>query len=323
MILHPGLPTIQHRRFNDPLHYAANVSNGDNLLSVLKPGTFTAELISIAIGRMILQRGREMLPRLASTGSRGRVGILGWFGGTRLPVVRGIQMREGDWLSLGEGMESHHRTFGPNDFVTLTLKASDLNRAATDVIGRELTLTAGAVIRPPAELSARLLSMIDAATRVARTQPEVFMAPLAAAALEQALLLPMMSCLSHGNTARRETISRRQRAAIAKRFEMAAEANVDRPMLLQEICQIIGVSARTLRKVCEEQLAVSPQRYLTLRRLHMTREALLRADRHCATVTEIATRYGFWELGRFSGIYKILFGEAPSETLRRPVPLSQ
>src|SRR4051794_4111913 len=181
MTFHQSMPPIYYRRFNDPLHYAANVSNGDNLFSVLKRGTFTAELTSIAIGRMTLQRGREVLPRLASMGSRSRVGILGWFNETQLPVVRGTQMRQGDWLSLGEGMESHHRTFGPNFFVPLALHASDRARAEIVVIGRKLRVRGGTVIRPPAELSARLMSMIDAATRVTRTTPEVFMAPLAAA----------------------------------------------------------------------------------------------------------------------------------------------
>jgi len=63
---------------------------------------------------------------------------------------------------------------------------------------------------------------------------------------------------------------------------------------------------------------MGPTRYLWLRRVHLARRALGRADPATATVTEIATNYGFWELGRFSVAYRSLFGESPSSRLRRP-----
>ena len=34
-------------------------------------------------------------------------------------------------------------------------------------------------------------------------------------------------------------------------------------------------------------------------------------------MTDVATLHGFYELGRFAGEYKALFGEAPSQTLHR------
>jgi len=63
---------------------------------------------------------------------------------------------------------------------------------------------------------------------------------------------------------------------------------------------------------------MSPMRYLWLRRMYLAHRALRTADVAVATVTEIATNYGFWELGRFSVAYRSLFGEAPSASLRRP-----
>jgi AraC-like DNA-binding protein len=63
---------------------------------------------------------------------------------------------------------------------------------------------------------------------------------------------------------------------------------------------------------------MSPKRYLWMRRMNLARRALRSADLEYTTVTEVATKYGFWELGRFSVTYRSLFGEPPSAALRRP-----
>jgi AraC-like DNA-binding protein len=77
-------------------------------------------------------------------------------------------------------------------------------------------------------------------------------------------------------------------------------------------------SDRTLRICCQEHLGMSPMRYLWLRRMHLARRALRMADPAAATVTDIATNYGFWEFGRFSVAFRSLFGETPSASLLRP-----
>jgi AraC-like DNA-binding protein len=55
-------------------------------------------------------------------------------------------------------------------------------------------------------------------------------------------------------------------------------------------------------------------------RLSQARRSLLSADGKSATVTEIATSFGFVELGRFSVEYRKAFGESPSQTLQRTSP---
>jgi AraC-like DNA-binding protein len=87
---------------------------------------------------------------------------------------------------------------------------------------------------------------------------------------------------------------------------------------LSEVCAAIGTAERTLRVVCEQHVGMGPIRYLNLRRMHLVRRALLRTAPSTATVTQIATDYGFWELGRFSVNYRAIFGETPSATLHRP-----
>jgi AraC family ethanolamine operon transcriptional activator len=70
-----------------------------------------------------------------------------------------------------------------------------------------------------------------------------------------------------------------------------------------------------LRDALNEVHGVSPQRYLLLRRIHEAHRALREGDR-AGSVTDVALRFSFWELGRFAGQYRAEFGELPSATLR-------
>ena len=104
---------------------------------------------------------------------------------------------------------------------------------------------------------------------------------------------------------------------ILRRLEELLEANPDRILYLTELCSATGVSERTLRTCCHEHLGISPTRYLWLRRMHLARRGLRVADTAATTVTDVATSYGFWELGRFSVAYRSLFGESPSAVASR------
>jgi AraC family ethanolamine operon transcriptional activator len=86
---------------------------------------------------------------------------------------------------------------------------------------------------------------------------------------------------------------------------------------ISELCRIAGMSERSLRYAFNEEFGLSPHKFLAMRRLHAVRQSLLIANPAISSVTETATSYGFFELGRFAGMYRAHFGELPSETLQK------
>jgi AraC-like DNA-binding protein len=84
-----------------------------------------------------------------------------------------------------------------------------------------------------------------------------------------------------------------------------------------EICAATGVSWRTLDRAFKERFGIGPKAYLQRLRLTGVRNDL--ADSPPDTfIADVANIWGFWHLGQFAQDYRKLFGELPSETLRRP-----
>lgn len=58
----------------------------------------------------------------------------------------------------------------------------------------------------------------------------------------------------------------------------------------------------------------SPKEYLKARKMQMVRSDLLSGN--AESVTDTATRWGFWHMSQFAADYKKAFGELPSETMK-------
>ena len=81
------------------------------------------------------------------------------------------------------------------------------------------------------------------------------------------------------------------------------------------VCAAVGVPERTLQLYFRQVFGTSPRGWHRLVRLHRARR-LLAAGGRSTSVTEVALRCGFDQLGRFAVDYGRLFGEKPSDTLR-------
>ena len=108
---------------------------------------------------------------------------------------------------------------------------------------------------------------------------------------------------------------------IVDRFVQLARANLDKPTRIPDLSRAIGVEPRQLRRACQAILGVTPVSHLHTLRLSEVRRTLTTPDGAASTITEVASRFGFHELGRFAAAYRAAFGEHPSETRQRTLSI--
>lgn len=89
------------------------------------------------------------------------------------------------------------------------------------------------------------------------------------------------------------------------------------PPTIQRVAAASGVSPRTLTRGFRRHRSTSPKAMLRTLRFQCVRDALFAAEPGATTVADIATAWGFYELGRFAVEYRKRYAEKPSATLRR------
>lgn len=94
------------------------------------------------------------------------------------------------------------------------------------------------------------------------------------------------------------------------------EAHLHQPLSLPQLGQLCGVSARTLQAGFQRFLGLSPVDYIRQRRLAAVHEALRLAPPG-QTVTQVLLAHGVHSFSHFTRAYRLRYGCAPSDTLRR------
>jgi AraC-like DNA-binding protein len=231
------------------------------------------------------------------------------------PVVwNGAELRSGDIVFHSQGECMHQRTSGASHWAFISLEPKFLARYGKALTGLDLTPPpVGRILRPPPAIAARLLRLHTKACRLAETKPKIVVHHQVARSIEQDLLRILVTCLTAG-AVHDDTVPQPGHPNIMIQFEDMLASYFNRQLRTSEICASIGVSERTFRACCAEFLGLGPSRYLRLRRLNLVHAALLRAD-PAARIKEIASRYGFSELGA----YRRVFGETPSNTLQHTI----
>jgi AraC-like DNA-binding protein len=313
------MPGSGAQTFFDPDDYQAGLRQSQIDLVVTCSGAFQARETWVELDRIYLLRCQEEHSRIAYLSLPPALAFVAYRTDPGPPPLwAGMELQSKDLVFHGPGARLHQRTMGPCIWNLIALTSTDLDEFGRTLFEQEFAPPiAGGILRPSGRDLGCLQRLHAAACRLAETRPQTLTHREVARSLQQDLILALVTCLTTA-AVRDETAAQKLHARIMIRFEEVLLAHLHRALRLRELCELIGVSDRTLQSCCTEFLGISPSRYVLLRRLKAVRIALRDADATTASVTEIANEYGFARFGgRFDAAYLAAFGEPPSVTLRR------
>jgi AraC-like DNA-binding protein len=304
--------------FREADQLEAAFTAGRGQVTITQPGRYATNIIGVDFGRLLLIHGEH---NLANVSHLELVPDRVTF--SFLPGVCGGVFNDGQEVRQNQisqhclGRSWYQTMLGPTPWGGILLPPEEIEGMAAIFGSARRSPQQSHDIIPSAQAVQRLMRLYTMAVQLVRDAPEMLQRPEAMRGLEHAVIEALAGCLI-GEELPGETVGQRNHATVMRQFHRLLADNPADTLFLADVCDAIGVSARTLRGCCEAHIGMGPKHFLTLRRMHLAR-CRLRDGGGKASVTDVATEFGFWELGRFAVAYRALFGESPSVTTgRRP-----
>lgn len=176
------------------------------------------------------------------------------------------------------------------------------------------------IFRPTIDLrsgrGAEWLHMAQLVVAALKSDQGLLFNPLLGAHLANALTNGLLLCSDHKFRERLDAPGQPMTPAAIKRAAEFIEANAQDPLSLPKIAASVGASVRTLQRGFADHYATTPIQYLARIRLEKAHHDLVTGNPMSVSVTDIASRWGFANPGRFAGTYRARYGVSPSTTLR-------
>jgi len=316
----PNLRPVLHDHYGDLEEMAAAVRNANvEYIALERASRFEGELVQVDLDRLTLQASVGAPPHMTRAAVMPGVQTFLMLRGGGPCTLNGHTVRDTELLHYRPGCEHFAHVARPVSLALIAIPDERFARRWTAITGETPPVhrESCAVLRPTCEVRRLLTELVERALRIAAMSPDQLACPHARRALAEELETTLITA-AHG-TAHAKTRGAGAEAygRIVGRADDVLRGRLDQPVYVAELCEALSVPERTLRRAFERTFAISPIRYLKLRRLGLVHRVLRDADPERTRVSEVAERHGFWELGRFAGEYRRLFGEKPSETLRR------
>ena len=287
----------------------------------LQRGRFRGLLTHIGVGDFSLSVGSFSVGiRTQRTSSDPKL-IVGMLLGAENRVTHwSYDMDPGDVLVIPPGVEHDGRFHGASSYAAMRLDLADVATVFSGEGWMSDPASWRSKNRYRADPRMGAIAVEKLRAIVSRlADPKANVSPEAADFWRRAIIDVITATAMHSRPAEvREPLPSVTR--LIQNVEHYTNAAGTRPVHISEICAQCGVSRRSLHRAFHEVLGIGPVTYLQRKRLCDIHSVLRDSDPATTTIAEVALQHGFLNLGRFSGYYRSLFDEYPSETFGKSHP---
>jgi len=96
--------------------------------------------------------------------------------------------------------------------------------------------------------------------------------------------------------------------------------HIDNTMSVETLAKKYNISVKSLQNAFKSLFGLKPNVFMRALKLNLVHHELIQSNSSQTSVSEVARRWGFQHMGRFSKFYTELFGENPSVSLKTTDP---
>jgi len=304
---------------NDFIEMRDALDGWDQEYRQICPGSFHGSILHSQAGSTGIFHNRwERAIQYRGTPPKGTVAVAVTLTQTAKPRWNGQTMVRDDVLLQSSGTEAEYLSAPTWDSVVFAIPEARLAQMIADLDRDDPETFLGEHgiyrLRPNIAVQVRqgCVNYLNVVTQAVKQPADIERLPCMVEHMEELIARALVS--SRPRHSHHPGLSRQ--IALVRKARDYFEHFPDRPIRIAPLCHEFGVSERTLHSAFCHQVGTSPVAFLRTQRLNRVHQQLMGADPANTLIKQVAYDHGFRHLGRFSRVYKNLFGESPSETLR-------